>query len=101
MEEDMERLRARREAGSRAGFKTHEDRAFVPDHVDMKVPLGLGTGAGLPDVLPLKSRFYDWCNEYFMEPQMRVCDYEFLVTAVSHYTWLPASRKSRAWQHNV
>ena len=101
MEEDMERLRERREEGSLAGFKTHEDRAFVPDHVDMKVPLGLGTGAGLPDVLPLKSRFYDWCNEYFTEPQMRVCDYEFLVTAVSHYTWLPASRKSRAWQHNV
>ena len=60
----------------------HEDRAFAPDHVDIKVPLGLGTGMGLPDVLPLKSHFYDWCNEYFMEPQMRVCDYEFLVTTV-------------------
>ena len=101
MEEDMERLCTHREAGSCTGFKMHEDRAFAPDHVDMKVLLRLGTGVGLPDVLPLRSCFCDWCNKYFTEPQMRVCDYEFLVTTVSHYTWLPASQKSQAWQHNI
>ncbi|KAF8579671.1 hypothetical protein K439DRAFT_1416099 [Ramaria rubella] len=71
LEEDMERLRVRRAVTSRA----HEDRVFPgagsQDDGSMRVPLGLGTGAGLPDVLPLKSRFYDWCNEYFTEPQMR------------------------------
>lgn len=36
------------------------------------VILGLGTGVGIRDVLPLKSTFFDWCCEYFKEPQMRV-----------------------------
>jgi hypothetical protein len=26
----------------------------------------------MADVLPLKSTFFDWCSEYFTEPQMRV-----------------------------
>ncbi|KAI8980557.1 hypothetical protein BD414DRAFT_492558 [Trametes punicea] len=39
--------------------------------VDSSVQYGLGTGLGIRDVLPLKSRFYDWCCEYFKEPQMR------------------------------
>jgi regulator-associated protein of mTOR len=28
--------------------------------------------SGLADILPLKSRFYDWCLEYYKEAQMRV-----------------------------
>ncbi|KNZ76317.1 WD repeat-containing protein mip1 [Termitomyces sp. J132] len=35
------------------------------------VILGLGTGSGIRDVLPLKSTYFDWCMEYFKEPQMR------------------------------
>ncbi|EIN14287.1 hypothetical protein PUNSTDRAFT_140611 [Punctularia strigosozonata HHB-11173 SS5] len=60
MEEDFERLRARRRTGS-----THSMDST------MSVVGGLGTGVGIRDVLPLKSRFWDWCAEYFKEPQMR------------------------------
>lgn len=82
VEEDMERLRARR----RAGTKPHKHHGHHGANVPMSSPsgstfsvdsgtsviLGLGTGIGIRDVLPLKSRFYDWCCEYFKEPQMRV-----------------------------
>ena len=86
IEEDMERLRARRRTGSHqrhhhphptglagmgkpAGMGSPAGSTFSNDS---SVILGLGTGAGIRDVLPLKSRFYDWCCEYFKEPQMRV-----------------------------
>ena len=95
MEEDMERLKARRRAGaaSRRGHH-HGSRHHHSHHhsqhnggdalaspsgstfsndSNVSVILGLGTGAGIRDVLPLKSRCYDWCLEYFKEPQMRVC----------------------------
>jgi regulator-associated protein of mTOR len=42
------------------------------DSTSSSVILGLGTGAGIRDMLPLKSTFFDWCCEYFKEPQMRV-----------------------------
>ncbi|KIJ53748.1 hypothetical protein M422DRAFT_25548 [Sphaerobolus stellatus SS14] len=48
--EDMQRLRDRR---ARPGKRD------VPEVGDGRVRM------------PLKSRFYEWCNEYFMEPQMR------------------------------
>ncbi|THH30240.1 hypothetical protein EUX98_g3964 [Antrodiella citrinella] len=79
MEEDMERLRARRRAGR--GKRQHH----APGMGEMSSPsgstfsmdsngsviLGLGTGVNIRDALPLNSRFYDWCAEYFKEPQMR------------------------------
>lgn len=34
--------------------------------------LGLDAGITLNPNLPLKSHFYDWCLEYYKEPQMRV-----------------------------
>ena len=94
MEEDMERLKARRRAGSTSkrghphGSRHHHSHHH-PQHnggdalaspsgstfsndSNASVILGLGTGAGIRDVLPLKSRCYDWCSEYFKEPQMRV-----------------------------
>ncbi|KAI0370082.1 hypothetical protein BV20DRAFT_1113337 [Pilatotrama ljubarskyi] len=81
MEEDMERLRARRRVGNHArhhGHPHHRDGyggGASPSgstfSVDSSIVLGLGTGVGIRDVLPLKSRFYDWCCEYFKEPQMR------------------------------
>ncbi|KAI0778960.1 raptor N-terminal caspase like domain-containing protein [Trametes elegans] len=81
MEEDMERLRARRRAGNHArhhGHGHHRDAyggGVSPSgstfSTDSSTILGLGTGVGIRDVLPLKSRFYDWCCEYFKEPQMR------------------------------
>jgi regulator-associated protein of mTOR len=78
-EEDMERLRARRKAGVHP-HRHHAPGASLPSpsnstfSVDSNgsVILGLGTGVGIRDVLPLKSKFYDWCAEYFKEPQMRV-----------------------------
>ncbi|KAF9011295.1 hypothetical protein BDQ17DRAFT_1387682 [Cyathus striatus] len=60
IEEDLLRLRARRHPGEKRHYKTASS-----------VNLGLGTGAGIRDVLPLKSTFFDWCCEYFKEPQMR------------------------------
>jgi len=33
---------------------------------------GLDVGSNLVQTLPLKSRLYDWCLEYYKEPQMRV-----------------------------
>ena len=95
MEEDMERLKARRRAGgaSRRGHhhsSRHHHSHHHPQHnggdalpspsgstfsndSNASVILGLGTGASIRDALPLKSRCYDWCLEYFKEPQMRVC----------------------------
>ncbi|RDX50537.1 hypothetical protein OH76DRAFT_1512681 [Lentinus brumalis] len=80
MEEDMERLKARRRVGnhSRHGHSGHRDGfGGIPSpsgstfSMDSGVIMGLGTGDRIRDVLPLKSRFYDWCCEYFKEPQMR------------------------------
>jgi regulatory associated protein of mTOR len=93
MEEDMERLRARRRTSSSSRRKQHPHHhhhnhnhhqngsgampspsgsTFSNDSNNSSVILGLGTGVGIRDVLPLKSRCYDWCLEYFKEPQMRV-----------------------------
>lgn len=75
-EEDMERLRARRKAGMHS--RRHGSSLASPSNSTFSVDsngsviLGLGTGVGIRDVLPLKSKFYDWCAEYFKEPQMRV-----------------------------
>jgi hypothetical protein len=35
---------------------------------------GLCTGENLANILPLKSKYFDWSCEYFLEPQMRVSD---------------------------
>ncbi|KAH9056937.1 raptor N-terminal caspase like domain-containing protein [Lactarius vividus] len=76
MEEDMERLRARRRSthgtrGRNAVPHSPADSTFSSDSTGSSVILGLGTGSGIRDILPLKSRFFDWCCEYFKEPQMR------------------------------
>jgi regulator-associated protein of mTOR len=85
MEEDMERLRARRRAGANPGRRGRQaaghgygmpspsNSTFSTDS-NGSVVLGLGTGAGIRDTLPLKSSYFDWCLEYFKEPQMRVRD---------------------------
>ncbi|KAI0033846.1 hypothetical protein K488DRAFT_77642 [Vararia minispora EC-137] len=77
MEEDMERLRARRRHQQQPLLALGKRQPASPaesassEGGNGNVVLGLGTGAGIRDVLPLKSRFYDWCVEYFKEPQMR------------------------------
>lgn len=85
IEEDFERLKARR----RKKNQQRHYQQYVNTSDSMPSPsgstfshesstsmasviLGIGTGAALPDVLPFKSRFYDWCCEYFTETQMRV-----------------------------
>ena len=77
MEKDMERLRARRKARWRGhsgagSLPSPSHSTFSMDSNASSVTLGLGTGTGIRDVLPLKSTFFDWCSEYFKEPQMRV-----------------------------
>ncbi|KAH7886310.1 hypothetical protein F5I97DRAFT_1879356 [Phlebopus sp. FC_14] len=83
MEEDMVRLRARRRTASHGrrgipgvtgpsgGLNSPSGSTFSVGSDGSNVPLGCGTGNGLRDVLPLKSSFFDWCCEYFKEPQMR------------------------------
>ena len=80
MEEDLERLRARRRTGSHprrhhmvgGSLPSPSNSTFSMDSSTSNVILGLGTGVGIRDVLPLKSSFFDWCAEYFKDPQMRV-----------------------------
>ena len=82
IEDDVIRLRARRKAAQQQSRRSHHGAmnaglsspcgsTFSVDSAST-VFVGLAMGAGIRDVLPLKSRFYDWCSEYFKEPQMRV-----------------------------
>ncbi|KAE9410212.1 hypothetical protein BT96DRAFT_952907 [Gymnopus androsaceus JB14] len=79
MEEDMERLRARKRLkkgvngyhNGQYGIPSPSNSTFSVDSLSSSIILGLGTGMGIRDVLPLKSTFFDWCSEYFTEPQMR------------------------------
>ena len=54
------------------------------DSTSSSVILGLGTGAGIRDMLPLKSTFFDWCCEYFKEPQMRVSAFTLVPRFCAH-----------------
>ncbi|KAJ7154312.1 hypothetical protein C8R43DRAFT_949961 [Mycena crocata] len=45
--------------------------AVSPMDPNNSIILRLGMGVGMADVLPLRSTFFDWCSEYFAEPQMR------------------------------
>ncbi|KAJ7511862.1 hypothetical protein B0H11DRAFT_2268846 [Mycena galericulata] len=77
VEEDMERLRARRRTSGvrrghhHGGSAASPSSSFSSMDSNNSIILGLGTGIGMADVLPLKSCFFDWCSEYFTEPQMR------------------------------
>ncbi|KAK0233895.1 raptor N-terminal caspase like domain-containing protein [Armillaria fumosa] len=75
MLEDMERLRARhrkhRRGGAGGSIPSPSNSTFSTGSSASSLMLGLGTGMGLRDVLPLKSTYFDWCTEYFTEPQMR------------------------------
>ena len=90
MEEDLQRLRQRRRAANANRLHHHHGHSHHGDSfsgavspsgstfsMDSNAKPGLGTGGGVRDVLPLKSRFYDWCCEYFKEPQMRVSNPSF------------------------
>ncbi|KAJ7292684.1 hypothetical protein C8J57DRAFT_1160952 [Mycena rebaudengoi] len=77
VEEDMERLMARRRSGTRRGHH-HGGSAPSPSSSlssmdsNNSVILGLGTWRRHGRMFwPLKSTFFDWCSEYFTEPQMR------------------------------
>lgn len=105
MEEDMVRLRARCRAGIHGRRTTQGPggpggdlnspcgSTFSMDSSGSSVPLGCGTGNGLRDVLPLKSSFFDWCCEYFKEPQMRVCGASnMVIPSLMSYRSYSASR---------
>jgi regulator-associated protein of mTOR len=91
MEEDMERLRARRRSSARTNrglglLASPNSSTFSMDSNGSSIILGMGTGAGIRDVLPLKSTFFDWCCEYFKEPQMRVSiQYSLVYVWVAYY----------------
>lgn len=78
IEEDIERLRTRRRKGQRQqtsqGTSPSESSLSEGSNAS-SVILGLGTGTGLRDMLPLKSTYFGFCCDYFREPQMRVSLY--------------------------
>lgn len=67
VDEDMERLEIRRNAGRDADSSFFGQRAKASD-----LGIGLVAREVKDDVLPLKSKFFDWSCEYYTEPQMRV-----------------------------
>jgi regulatory associated protein of mTOR len=92
MEEDFERLRARRRTGGsrrhaqamQGGLASPVGSTHSMDSSVSEIVGGLGTGVGLRDSLPLKSRFWDWCAEYFKEPQMRVSCSAYGINGISN-----------------
>ncbi|KAF5352352.1 hypothetical protein D9756_006183 [Leucocoprinus leucothites] len=125
MEEDMERLRARRRTGlyphqqhSSQRRSNHSGHSHSHHHGSSSMPspsnstfsrdsgesgasggsviLGLGTGSGVRDVLPLRSTFYDWCCEYFKEPQMRQTEAEEPGSMQYNYQMWRHSRNEKA-----
>ncbi|KAL1726713.1 hypothetical protein EV714DRAFT_254690 [Schizophyllum commune] len=77
--EDMERLRARRRTPHQAHHyqQLYAQPDMMPSpssstfSMESGIILGLGTGKNVRETLPLKSVYYDFCCEYFKEPQMR------------------------------
>ncbi|KAB5592445.1 WD repeat protein mip1 [Ceratobasidium theobromae] len=76
VEEDMDRLRARKHRH----HSTHPSGMHPPppmssDGTESSITgsglSGLCTGESLANILPLKSKYFDWSCEYFLEPQMR------------------------------
>uniref|UniRef100_D8PM15 Raptor N-terminal CASPase-like domain-containing protein n=1 Tax=Schizophyllum commune (strain H4-8 / FGSC 9210) TaxID=578458 RepID=D8PM15_SCHCM len=80
--EDMERLRARRRTPHQAHHyqQLYGQPDMMPSpssstfSMESGIILGLGTGKNVRETLPLKSVYYDFCCEYFKEPQMRVSE---------------------------
>lgn len=73
------KTRAESNTASRSRGRDSQRRALLCDQVDLRkmeavqAAFSLDLTSGLADVLPLKSKFYDWCLEYYKEAQMRVC----------------------------
>jgi regulator-associated protein of mTOR len=68
---DLIRFAQRR--GEQTGHFLWKDLSVHRSQLEELEDLGLNAGDHLNQTLPLKSRFYDWCLEYYKEPQMRVC----------------------------
>ena len=72
------KTRAELNAASRSRGRDSQRRALC-DQIDLRkmeavqATFSLDLTSGLANVLPLKSKFYDWCLEYYKEAQMRVC----------------------------
>ncbi|CAE6463964.1 unnamed protein product [Rhizoctonia solani] len=67
VEEDLDRLRGRKHRGAPPPPSSDGTESSLTG----SALSGLCTGEGLANVLPLKSRYFDWSCEYFLEPQMR------------------------------
>jgi len=71
------KIRGEHGTPSRSRGRDSQRRALC-DQIDLRkmeivqAAFNLDLASGLADVLPLKSRFYDWCLEYYKEAQMRV-----------------------------
>lgn len=69
LDEDDYRLRLRKKRSLNSGqfysttLGSHSTEATTPFRKELQTQMGI--------ILPLKSRLFDWCCEYFTEPQMR------------------------------
>ncbi|TIC71829.1 hypothetical protein E3Q00_04400 [Wallemia mellicola] len=70
LDEDDYRLRRRKERTMNSG--QFHSTTLAPNNADVPImPFRKELQAQMGIVLPLKSRLFDWCCEYFTEPQMR------------------------------
>ncbi|KAG8751202.1 hypothetical protein FRC11_009604, partial [Ceratobasidium sp. 423] len=67
VEEDLERLRGRKHRGAAPPVSSDGTESSMTG----SGLSALCTGECLANVLPLKSKYFDWSCEYFLEPQMR------------------------------
>lgn len=81
VEEDNDRLRARKQR-HHSQVQVHTPRSESSGTGTNTTSASglseLNTGENLAPVLPLKSRYFDWSCEYFLEPQMRVSLFLFI-----------------------
>jgi regulator-associated protein of mTOR len=78
-EEDMERLRIRRSSKTQAGGGADGKSANAGMPQPHELGLGMVAKEVKDDVLPLRSDLYDYCLEYFKEPQMKVSGEEITI----------------------
>ncbi|CAG7854180.1 Target of rapamycin complex 1 subunit mip1 {ECO:0000305/PubMed:18076573} Short=TORC1 subunit mip1 [Serendipita indica DSM 11827] len=73
---DLIRFSGRRRSSDNnpPGHNLWQDFNVDKGRLDELGDIGLDAGATLVQTLPLKSKLYDWCLEYYKEPQMRHLD---------------------------
>lgn len=79
--------------------------ASTPGSSGMSTPSGSigsgGAGAELRETLPLKSRLFAWCSEYYIEPQMKQAESEEPGSIKYNVQHWKKQRNSRLTEHSL